>query len=72
MRAIRGQLEVIQEIVFEIVIYQMEVSELLTSCTTQTPQALKASEIKESNAISYLTDDNTILYPLLPSDTLDQ
>lgn len=34
MRAIRGQLEVIQEIVFEIVIYQMEVSELLTSCTT--------------------------------------
>ena len=38
----------------------------------QTPLALKASEIKENNAISHLTDDNIILYPLLPSDTLDQ
>ena len=40
--------------------------------THQTPLALKASEIKENNAISHLTDDNNILYPLLPSDTLDQ
>ena len=38
----------------------------------QTPLALEASKIKENNAISHLTDDNNILYPLLPSDTLDQ
>ena len=38
----------------------------------QTPLALKASKIKDNNAISHLTDDNNILYPLLPSDTLDQ
>ena len=45
----------------------------LYHCTLeQTPLALKASEIKENNAISHLTDDNIILYPLLPSDTLDQ
>ena len=38
----------------------------------QTPLALKAFEIKENNAILHLTDDNIILYPLLPSETLDQ
>ena len=65
------------EIVGEVVILLVERREIgLTRerkrIVKQTPLALKASKIKENNAISHLTDDNIILYPLLPSDTLDQ
>ena len=38
----------------------------------QCPLFLRETNFKENNAISHLTDDNIILYPLLPSDTLDQ
>ena len=38
----------------------------------QCPHSLRETNFKENNAISHLTDDNIILNPLLPSDTLDQ
>ena len=38
----------------------------------QCPHLLRETNFKENNAISHLTDDNIILNPLLPSDTLDQ
>ena len=42
------------------------------STLEQCPHSLRETNFKENNAISHLTDDNIILYPLLPSDTLDQ
>ena len=46
--------------------------EAALSRRTQCPLSLRETNFKENNAISHLTDDNIILYPLLPSDTLDQ
>ena len=43
-----------------------------TIIAVQCPHSLRETNFKENNAISHLTDDNIILYPLLPSDTLDQ